>query len=100
MEVNGNGELKEPLLQNSDCVTITIRDSDPKKNEKIRTIMFRVGGIECASCATSIESALGKLKGVRSVMVSPLHGQAVIKYVPELINVSPDLILKPISMSP
>ena len=87
MEANGVDDLKEPLLQCSNSVAITIPDSDHKKNEKISTIMFRVRGIECASCATSIESALGKLNGVRSVMVSPLQGQAVIKYVPELINV-------------
>ena len=88
MKANGNSDLKAPLLQNSDSLAITISELDNKKNEKIRTIMFRVGGIECASCATSIESALGKLNGVRSVVVSPLQGQAVIKYVPELINVS------------
>ncbi|PON78856.1 P-type ATPase, subfamily IB [Parasponia andersonii] len=86
MEANAVDELKEPLLQCSDSVAITIPDFDHKKNEKISTIMFRVSGIECASCAVSIESALGKLNGVRSVMVSPLQGQAVIKYVPELIN--------------
>lgn len=88
MDANGVGDLKEPLLQSSDSVAITIPDFDHKKNGKISTIMFRVRGIECASCATSIESALGKLNGVCSVMVSPLQGQAVIKYMPELINVS------------
>ncbi|KAM6579012.1 hypothetical protein CsatB_030849 [Cannabis sativa] len=89
MEANGVAELKEPLLEcsDSDSVAITIPDLEHKKNEKMSSIMFRVGGMECASCAVSIESALGKLNGVRSVMVSPLQGQAVIKYVPELINV-------------
>lgn len=90
MEANGNNDLKAPLLQCSpDSVAITIPEQeDHKKNEKVSTIMFRVRGIECASCAVSIESALGKLNGVRNVGVSPLQGQAVIKYVPELINVS------------
>lgn len=89
MEANGNNDLKAPLLQcSSDSVAITIPEQeDHKKNEKVSSIMFRVRGIECASCAVSIESALGKLNGVRNVGVSPLQGQAVIKYVPELINV-------------
>ncbi|EXB93282.1 Putative copper-transporting ATPase 3 [Morus notabilis] len=87
MEANGNDDLKAPLLQCADSVAITIHEQDHKTNEKVSTIMFRVRGIECASCATSIESSLGKLNGVRSVVVSPLQGQAVIKYVPELINV-------------
>ncbi|KAL5566614.1 hypothetical protein UlMin_029778 [Ulmus minor] len=86
MEANGKDDLRTPLLQYSDSVVIKIPDSDYQKKGKISTIMFRVRNIECASCATSIESALGKLNGVESVMVSPLQGQAMIKYVPELIN--------------
>ncbi|XP_024926699.2 copper-transporting ATPase HMA4 [Ziziphus jujuba] len=86
MEANGKEDFNVPLLENSDEVAITVSELDYKKDEKIRTVMFRVRGIECASCATSIESALGNLSGVRSITVSPLQGQAVVKYVPELIN--------------
>lgn len=92
MEANGKEDLNVPLLENSDEVAITVPELDYKKDEKIRTVMFRVRGIECASCATSIESALGNLSGVQSVTVSPLQGQAVVKYVPELIHVSSELI--------
>lgn len=88
MEANGKEDLKSPLLQNSDSVAINIPELVHKKDEKISTAMFRVKGIECASCAKSIESALGNLTGVRSVTVSPLQGQAVVKYVPDLIHVS------------
>lgn len=91
MEANGKEDLKSPLLENSDSVAINIPELDHQKDEKISTIMFRVRGIECASCATSIESALGNLSGVRSVTVSPLQGQAVVKYIPDLIHVSFEL---------
>ncbi|KAF3452556.1 hypothetical protein FNV43_RR02989 [Rhamnella rubrinervis] len=86
MEANGKEDLKSPLLENSDSVAINIPELDHQKNEKISTVMFRVRGIECASCATSIESALANLSGVRSVTVSPLQGQAVVKYIPDLIH--------------
>lgn len=80
MEINGRDELKSPLLQPSES-TLNV--------ERItKSIMFEVSGIECASCATSIESALEKLDGVESVMVSPLQGQTVVRYIPEYITVS------------
>ncbi|XP_026383050.1 copper-transporting ATPase HMA4-like isoform X2 [Papaver somniferum] len=61
--------------------------SSPNKTMKTRTAMFRVGNVKCSSCVTSIESALGKVTGIESVTVSALQGRAVVKYVPELINV-------------
>ncbi|KAI3932209.1 hypothetical protein MKW92_053245, partial [Papaver armeniacum] len=80
----GDGFLKEPLLQHSDSVTVTVYQDEVKKT---RTIMFKIGNVKCASCVTSIESALGMVNGIRSVMVSVLQGQSVIKYAPDLINV-------------
>lgn len=79
--VNANGmhDMKEPLL-----ATLDISTAD----KRIRTVKFKIGDIHCASCATTIESVVGKLNGVESVMVSPLQGQAAVKYIPELINVS------------
>ncbi|KAG5577455.1 hypothetical protein H5410_057589 [Solanum commersonii] len=85
MEANGKGELKKPLLQD-DAVAVTVVQLSDSRNKKIRTLLFKVNGITCASCSNSIESALGKLKGIESATVSPLQGQAVVKYVPELIN--------------
>ncbi|RZC46497.1 hypothetical protein C5167_039442 [Papaver somniferum] len=86
MDKNGGADdfLKEPLLQHSDSVTVTVYQDEVKKT---RTIMFKIGNVKCASCVTSIESALGMVNGIRSVMVSVLQGQAVIKYAPDLINV-------------
>ncbi|KAG2674949.1 hypothetical protein I3760_13G161800 [Carya illinoinensis] len=86
MDVNGRDDLKAPLLQPSDSVAITISETNNKRERKHRTAKFRIGDIKCASCATSIESVLGKLNGVENAMVSPLQGEAVITYIPELIN--------------
>ncbi|KAK6937111.1 Heavy metal-associated domain, HMA [Dillenia turbinata] len=88
MEVNGKDELKVPLLQSRDSVALSIPEPNNRKDKKVRTIMFRVGGITCASCATSIESVVKKLNGVRSVAVSVIQGQAVVDYVPELVTAS------------
>lgn len=87
MEVKSSSDLKVPLLP-SNSGDVTVSQSVHDNDKKIRTIMFRIRGIECASCASSVETALGKLTGVESVMVSALQGQAVVRYVPELIAVS------------
>ncbi|KAG7950946.1 hypothetical protein I3843_13G143000 [Carya illinoinensis] len=86
MDVNGRDDLKAPLLQPSDSVAITISETNNKRERKHRTAKFRIGDIKCASCATSIESVLGKLNGVENAVVSPLQGEAAITYIPELIN--------------
>ncbi|XP_047942460.1 copper-transporting ATPase HMA4-like isoform X2 [Salvia hispanica] len=79
METNRKDALNSPLLQHRDDVVVAI-------NEKTRTLVFKVVGITCASCVASIESALGGIEGVQSVMVSVLQGRAVVKYVPEIIS--------------
>ncbi|KAG8389021.1 hypothetical protein BUALT_Bualt02G0186000 [Buddleja alternifolia] len=86
MDVNGKGDLKSPLLQHQNGVAITISPPNQNVNKKIRTLAFKVGGITCSSCVASIEAALGRLDGVKSVTVSVLQGQAVVKYVPEVIS--------------
>ncbi|XP_047322658.1 copper-transporting ATPase HMA4-like [Impatiens glandulifera] len=85
MEVNEENDMKEPLLQPSDSVAISI--SQPHDGDvETKIIMFKIRGVECASCSVSIESAVEKLDGVLIVMVSPIEGQAVVKYVPEIIS--------------
>ncbi|KAL5719685.1 P-type Cu(+) transporter [Ranunculus cassubicifolius] len=86
--INGKHDLKAPLLQSTESVAVTVSGSVQKEDAKARTVMFKVGGMECSSCAVSIESVLGKHKGIESVMVSPLQGQAVVQYKPELITVA------------
>ncbi|CAM8889216.1 unnamed protein product [Rhodiola kirilowii] len=84
--VNGKSGLEEPLLPNSSSAAVFIPQNSHISEDKARSISFKVNGITCASCAISIESALGSLNGIRSVLVSPLQGQAVVKYIPELIT--------------
>ncbi|XP_030449975.1 copper-transporting ATPase HMA4-like [Syzygium oleosum] len=86
MELNGKLDLKVPLLQPTDGVIASSSTTDNRKDDRVRSISFRVSGIKCASCAVSIESAVGKLNGVESVLVSPLQGNAAVTYIPELIN--------------
>lgn len=86
MEVNGKDDLKAPLLQPKDYVAVTIPQPVQNADKKIRMVMFKIRDIKCASCATSIESAVGNLNGVASVTVSPLQGQAVVRYMSKLIT--------------
>ncbi|CAH1444276.1 unnamed protein product [Lactuca virosa] len=79
MEVNGkDDDLKTPLLNPSDAVAVDSK-SVHSVNQGIKTITFKIGGIEYASCSSSNESLLLDLNGV-----SPLQGQGV---VPELVDV-------------
>lgn len=84
--------LKEPLLlQHVNGVAIDIPPQQQFSydgSKKLRTVKFKIREIKCASCATSIESVLSNLNGVESAVVSPLEGQAVVKFIPGLITVS------------
>ncbi|CAH9050685.1 unnamed protein product [Cuscuta europaea] len=86
MEADGEHGLETPLLQDPNVVTITVDQTNGDSRKKVRTLTFKIGGITCASCATSIETAVGRLDGVQSIMVSPLQGQATVKFVPEYIS--------------
>nr|DAD42318.1 TPA_asm: hypothetical protein HUJ06_000548 [Nelumbo nucifera] len=85
-KANGTDDLKVPLLQPSESVAVTVSQPNAKGFKKTRKSMFKIGGIKCTSCATSIESVLKKIDGIENVTVSPLQGQAVIRYAPELIT--------------
>lgn len=86
MQPNGKDDLKVPLLRPADGVTASLSTTDHRKDDRVRSVSFKVSDIKCASCAVSIESAVGKLNGVKSVSVSPLQGHAAVTYIPELIN--------------
>ncbi|OAY76460.1 probable copper-transporting ATPase HMA5 [Ananas comosus] len=86
MEPNGKDNLKAPLLQTSENVSVTSPGGSKKDENKTKQVEFRIRGIKCASCAVSIESVVANMKGVESISVSPLQGQAVVFYKPELTN--------------
>ncbi|RYQ88393.1 hypothetical protein Ahy_B09g095606 isoform F [Arachis hypogaea] len=72
--MEANSDLKIPLLQTS------------PEDAAVRTVMFQIGDIKCASCINSVESSIKDLHGVNSIMVSPLDGRAIIKYSPKFIT--------------
>ncbi|XP_076910456.1 copper-transporting ATPase HMA4-like [Bidens hawaiensis] len=79
-------DMKMPLLHQSSDVILDGSRSTGDVDQKVTTIIFKIGGVECASCSSSIESVLQKLNGVKSIVVSPVQGQAVVKYVSELVS--------------
>ncbi|KAL4198297.1 hypothetical protein AMTRI_Chr03g45200 [Amborella trichopoda] len=87
MEPDGK-DLKEPLLQYSQSTVVPLNQPPINKNDDTRTLVFRVRGIECASCAVSIESAAKILRGVHNVSVSLLQGKVLINYAPKFVNVN------------
>ncbi|GAB4856055.1 Copper-transporting ATPase hma4 [Ancistrocladus abbreviatus] len=86
MEANGKDDLKVPLLQPAVSLEVKVFEPNQYDNEKIHMVKFKIRGIECASCVTSIESVLEKLNGVEKVMVSPLEGHAVVGYKPKIAS--------------
>lgn len=88
METDGKDNLRAPLLRPSEDVAINFTQTSLINEKNTRKVKFRIRGIKCASCAVSIESAIGNMKGIESISVSPIQGQAVIRYRPEFINVS------------
>ncbi|CAL9748868.1 unnamed protein product [Musa acuminata subsp. burmannicoides] len=86
MEQNGEANLTAPLLQPNGSVAVDFSHESSESDKKTRKVVLRIREIQCASCAVSIESVVGDMKGVESISVSPLHGQAIIRYNPEFIN--------------
>ncbi|MDD5193509.1 MAG: heavy metal-associated domain-containing protein [Candidatus Nanoarchaeia archaeon] len=60
----------------------------------MKKIKITIGGMHCASCASNIERAVKKLKGINSVSVSVLINKAIIE---AQDNISIDEIKKTIS---
>ncbi|XP_039141807.1 copper-transporting ATPase HMA4-like [Dioscorea cayenensis subsp. rotundata] len=86
MEQNGEVGLETPLLQDSGSASLNHSQDGWKIKQNTRKLIFKIQGIECASCAVSIESMVGSMDGIDNIAVSPLQGQAVIIYKPEITN--------------
>ena len=90
MKQNGESHLKQPLLGAADGPpggASPAARASPRKERTTRKVTFNVRGMSCASCAASIETVVAGLKGVESVHVAVLQGQAVVQYCPEEIDV-------------
>ncbi|VAI44826.1 unnamed protein product [Triticum turgidum subsp. durum] len=77
MEQNGESHLKEPLLHAADGASAAAARVSPRKERTTRKVMFNVRGMSCGSWVVA------GLKGVESIQVSTLQGQAVVQYSPE-----------------
>ncbi len=49
----------------------------------IETLQLKIGGISCSFCASSIEKAVGRQRGVDEVHVSIAHEEALIRFHPD-----------------
>ncbi|KAJ3034694.1 serine/threonine protein kinase Ran1 [Rhizophlyctis rosea] len=85
----------EVLAVDSEPVRPTPKPSDPDTNLEIitnhpeptlTTSRLLVGGMTCASCVSSVESAVSSLPGVHSVAVNLITGQAAVKHDPAVIG--------------
>jgi len=54
--------------------------------EEIKSITFKISGMDCASCALSIEKELKSLDGIKKVSVNYASGKAIIDYDSEIVN--------------
>ncbi|WOK95272.1 hypothetical protein Cni_G03979 [Canna indica] len=86
MEQNGKDSLTAPLIQSPESISVDFSQESSRNEKRTRKVKFTIRGIQCASCAVSIESVVGNMKGVESVSVSPLQGHAIIRYRPEFVN--------------
>ncbi len=49
---------------------------------EVESLQLKIGGISCSFCASSIEKALGRQKGVKEVHVSIAHEETLVRFRP------------------
>ena len=54
--------------------------------EEVETLQLKIGGISCSFCASSIEKAVSRQRGVDEVHVSIAHEEALIRFHPNQTN--------------
>lgn len=73
-----------------------LNNYDGKKErigDGMRRIQLGVTGMTCAACSNSVEGALMGLKGVAKASVALLQNKADVVFDPDLVKVSPLLVL-------
>ncbi|KAL8217214.1 hypothetical protein R6Q57_024051 [Mikania cordata] len=78
-------EMRLPLLKHSIDVDLN-GSTSIGVDQRDATIIFKIDRDESASYSASIEYVLQKLNGVKSIIMSSIQGQAVVKYIPELVS--------------
>ena len=82
-KVNPEHYLKEKKNEEK-----SVKEDLKKTEEKLRkeTAKFKIGDMSCTSCAQTIENSLKKKKGVISANVNFATEEAVISFIPGIIN--------------
>jgi len=68
------------------CSTNADAEGAPGKAATVASVMLKVEGMTCASCALAIRTALKRLDGVRDARVSVEDKRAVVDYEPAKVT--------------
>jgi Cu+-exporting ATPase len=68
--------------------TVKAHIDDIETSQRLETAVLPLEGMSCASCAQTIEKALGKVSGVSSAGVNFAAEQATIHYNPSLVGIA------------
>src|SRR3989338_5502592 len=60
--------------------------NQPIKNQPTQTCTINIQGMHCASCASKIETALKKIKGIKNSSVNFAAEKAIINYTPNTVK--------------
>jgi Cu+-exporting ATPase len=75
-----------PLLNGASSDSYVLSDVPLQVAETKKRLEVNVIGMTCAACSTSVENALGQLKGVESATVALLQNRAVVVFDSELVS--------------
>lgn len=60
---------------------------NPMNTQLLQTMVLPVGGMECASCVTSVEDAIQKVKGVNKTSIDLSNERVIIEYEKEKLSI-------------
>ncbi|XP_024357608.1 copper-transporting ATPase RAN1 [Physcomitrium patens] len=75
-----------PLLNKVGSNSFSLSDASLQVAETKKRLEVSVIGMTCAACSSSVENALGLLKGVESATVALLQNRAVVVYDSAIVN--------------